>query len=141
MDSHVPPAIQGFQGIQLIIAYHLIVAAIMLVFLFLADNVGERLTMMIATLLYGWIAYALFSVRKNGWHLARIVSFITVILNAVAVACAPEAIADGDGSLALVALDILVLLVNIQILAYLRRPLLREIYGVPEFDADADGPG
>lgn len=82
--------------------------------------------------LHGFVAFGLLRGVKAAWHLAAFLAFITIVLRASAIACAPGEIADGDKHLLQAALDVAVLAIAIVIYGYLRKPHIRVLYGVPE---------
>lgn len=142
MNELIPHAIRGYRGVHLTVAYFAVFAVISLVLGYLDDGFFSSIFIYSLAGAYAWTAYALFTVRKSGWHFASFFAFITIILNAIALSCAPGEIADDKMSLFQVTYDVLTLVLSVLIIGYLRRPDVREIYGVPlSYRLDGDGPG
>lgn len=82
--------------------------------------------------LHAYAALGLLRGLKPGWHIAAFLAFTMMITRIVAVSCAPGEIARGDSNLFHAAVDVLLLAVAVVIFAYLRKPAIRRLYGVPE---------
>src|SRR5690606_28436414 len=78
-----------------------------------------------------YAALGLLRTRKPAWHLATFLAFAAIVLNGIAIACAPGAIADGESTLLEAAIRIVVLAVSLHVYWYLRQPQIRTLYGVP----------
>ncbi len=138
----IPHAIRGYRGIQLTAAYFAACTLLSLGLGLFTEGFFASLFLYSFAGAYAWTAYALFSVRKSGWHFACFFAFVTIVLNIISLACAPRDIAAEEMNLFEVAFDMLTLVLSFIILTYLRRPDVREIYGVPlSYGLDEDGPG
>lgn len=90
-----------------------------------------RIFLLVVGGLHAYAALGLLRGLKAGWHVAAFLAFLTIVTRAVAVACAPGAIADGDTHLLVAALDVLTLAIGIVIFSWLRKPAIRKRFGVP----------
>ena len=81
--------------------------------------------------LSAYVSLALLQAVKAAWHWATFILFLSIIVSAVAVACAPGEMADGEQHFLETVLDVVMLALFILAYSFLRRPAIREIYGVP----------
>lgn len=137
----VVPAVRGFNGVQLTALFF---AAQSLLLLFATAWEDSHLVTAFVLAwagLYAWIAWGLVRAEKAAWHLAAFFAFVGIVLNIVSVACAPNNIADGDMTLLDAGGDILMLVLSILVWGYLRRPMVRDVFGVPTYsDSQNDQP-
>lgn len=82
--------------------------------------------------LHAYAALGLLRGLKPGWHIAAFLAFAMMITRIIAISCAPGEIARGDSNLFHASSDVLLLTIAIVIFAYLRKPEIRRLYGVPE---------
>ena len=140
-DKLLVPSLQGFTGVQLTALFFAVQAILMLFAWTYTDGPFESVAVLVGAGVYGYTAWGLTRAEKSAWHLAAFLAFLGIILNLLAVACAPGDLADGDITLLDVAGDMLMLVLSIIVWGYIRRQPVREVFGVPtypqhdEFDA------
>jgi hypothetical protein len=130
------PAVQNFQGIQLVVLFH---AAQSLLALFagaFTDGISSRFVILAIAGVHAWTAWGLTRAHKPAWHLAAFLAFAGIVLGLLAVACAPGKLAEGDITLLDVTGEMLMLVLSFLVWSYIRRPDVREVYGVPVYGED-----
>ncbi|MBW3568435.1 MAG: hypothetical protein KY410_10850 [Proteobacteria bacterium] len=131
-QSMVVPAIRGNTGVYWCAGWFAIQGMTALVVAILDDGIFSTLLALVFGALCIYAALGLLRALKPAWHVATFLAFLMIILNSVAIACAPGEIADGDKHLLEAAFDIVLLAIFILVYSRLRKPGVRSLYGVPE---------
>jgi len=117
--------------------------ALQSVFAFIASAFQDGMVSSFALIVFGgFCAYAalgLLRALKPAWHIAAFLAFLSIILTAITVACAPGDIVDDEKHLLEAALDVVMLAVFVLVYSWLRKPAVRTLYGVPESYAPERG--
>ena len=132
MKGVIAPAVQERPGLLWVAAYYALLAVIGAVTFFLDDGLFARFSELTFIVVYAYVAFGLLQADKPAWHLAAFFAFIGIIVNGVATACAPGNIADGDITLFEASGTVTLLVLSFFVFAYLRKPDVRAIYGVPQ---------
>lgn len=137
-DRILVPAVRHFTGVQLTALFFALQSVLMLLASAFADGSFTRIGVLLGAGLYACIAWGLTQARKPAWHLAAFFAFVGIILNLVAIGCAPGRLAEYEITLLDVAGDMLMLVLSVLVWGYLRRAEVREVFGVPIYQADVE---
>lgn len=127
------PAVQGFQGIQLVVLFHAAQSLLALLAGAFTDGIFSHLVLLVIAGVHAWTAWGLTRAHKPAWHLAAFLAFVGIVLGLVAAACAPGKLAEGDITLLDVTGEMLMLVLSFLVWSYIRRPDVREVFGVPVY--------
>lgn len=131
-QSMVVPAIRGKTVVYWCAGWYALQGIAALVVAVLDEGFFSTLLALVFGALCIYAALGLLRALKPAWHIATFLAFLSIILNSVAIACAPGEIADGEKHLLEAAVDIVLLAIFILVYSRLRRPQVRSLYGVPE---------
>lgn len=131
MKGLVVPSVHGMHGLYWCAGWYAVQALFLIATLVFMDGLVAPFLVLALVGLYTYVAIGLLRALKPAWHFATFIAFLSIIVNAVAIACAPGEIADHETTLAEAALDVVSLALFVLVYAYLRKPSVREIYGVP----------
>lgn len=132
MQSIVAPRIRGEQGVYWCAAWYAVQGVLSFGMSAFESGFFTKLVLIVFGAFCTYAALGLLRAVKPAWHIATFIAFASILLTGISIACAPGEIADNEIMLFEAALDVLVLTLFILVYSYLRKPRVRELYGVPK---------